>query len=199
MTAERRQIALAVWLAAIAGFVDAVGYLVLRQIFVAHMTGNTNQLGQRLGRGDLGGAVPLAVAVGVFVGSIAGFTVVLEAAMRRRMRSPAAVAFVLEAGLVVLFMLVGGAALEHDVLPDRGAAFYVCLTSAIAAMGAQTAAVTKWGSRTVRSTYVSGMLTRLGQESAALLVGSTRGPSYVHDRLGLGARRESLVGAAAYL
>jgi uncharacterized membrane protein YoaK (UPF0700 family) len=43
------------------------------------------------------------------------------------------------------------------------------------------------------------MLTRLGQESAALLVGSTRGPSYVHDRLGLGARRESLVGAAAYL
>ncbi|HEX6761589.1 MAG TPA: YoaK family protein [Gaiellaceae bacterium] len=199
MTTQRRQVALAVWLASVAGFVDAIGYLVLHQLFVAHMTGNTNQLGQRLGRGELAAAVPVVAAVLAFVASITAFTLVLETAVRGRLRSPAAAAFVLEAGLVVVFMLVGAGALRGGVLPDRGPAFYVCLVSAIAAMGAQTAAVTKWGARSVRTTYISGMLTRLGQESALLIAGCRPGPSYVHDRLGLGTRREALGGAAAYL
>src|SRR5581483_8348500 len=43
------------------------------------------------------------------------------------------------------------------------AGFWVCLALAVCAMGVQTAAVTKLGKRTIRTTYLSGMATRLAQ------------------------------------
>lgn len=186
MTDERRQIALAVWLAAIAGFVDAVGFLVLHRIFVAHMTGNTNQVGQRLGRGDAAGAAPVLVAVASFVVSIAIVTIGLEAASRRHARSPTALALALEAVLLTIFMVYGSYALVNGAIPGGHGGFYLCIVVVVAAMGAQTACVTSWGKRTVRTTYISGMLTRLGQEAAGLL-------------LGPGPRRAAWASTGAYL
>lgn len=159
------------WLAGIAGFVDAVGYIQLHRLFVAHMTGNTDQLGQQLARSDIAAAVPLVVAVATFVISIAFVTGLTDAADEAGLRSPTVAALAVEAALLALFMGYGSYVIERGRVPSQGPAFYVCLVAAVAAMGSQTAAVTKWGGRTIRTTYLSGMLTRLGQELARLPMG----------------------------
>lgn len=172
MLAERRsrpgRAALGVWLAVIAGFVDAVGYIELHRTFVAHMTGNTNQLGQQLAKVAWTAALPLLIAVVTFVVSIALVTRLTDTADERGLRSPTAAALAIEALLLAVFMAYGSSARQHGTIPGHGVAFYLCLVSAVAAMGAQTAALTKWGERTIRTTYLSGMLTRLGQELARL-------------------------------
>jgi uncharacterized membrane protein YoaK (UPF0700 family) len=63
----------AITLAAIAGWVDAVGFLVLFGLFTAHLSGNTARLGVELGQGNVGLALYLRgadrrVLVGVVVG-----------------------------------------------------------------------------------------------------------------------------------
>jgi uncharacterized membrane protein YoaK (UPF0700 family) len=168
---------LGVWLAVVAGFVDAVGYLVLHREFVAHMTGNTNQLGQQLAHVSLLAAVPLIVAVATFVISIALVTLGIEVAAQRGIDWQTGPALLFEALLLAVFMVYGADVTRHGTVPGRGVAFYICAISAVAAMGVQTAALTKWGSRTIRTTYLSGMLTCLGQESARLLAGRTAGGS----------------------
>jgi uncharacterized membrane protein YoaK (UPF0700 family) len=180
---------LGLWLAAVAGFVDAVGYIQLHNLFVAHMTGNTNQLGQRLALTHLSAAVPLMVAVASFVGSIALVTVLTDLADEKGLRSPTAAGLVVEAALLALFMASGSMVTRHDTVPGHSVSFYVCAVSAVCAMGAQTAAVSKWGGRTIRTTYISGMLTRLGQQLARL--------PQIHRRGGSSKDREAHPGMAA--
>lgn len=118
---------LAVVLAAVAGFVDVVGYLTLHHLFTAHMTGNTSKLGVALGHGNLNTALPLAVAPPLFVAGIAAGTL------------------------------------------------------AIVALGLQTAALTEIHGATVRTSYVSGVLTHLAQGIARRGRAASGGP----DRLRL--------------
>jgi uncharacterized membrane protein YoaK (UPF0700 family) len=140
-------------LAGVAGLVDAAGYLLLGGVFVAHVTGNSSHIGQRLGVGDLHAALPAIAMIGLFVASIAVVTAVID---RTGRRMPA---LALESALLA-------------ALAASPAAFWLQLALAVCAMGAQTAAVTKLGDRTVRTTYLSGMATRLGQ---GLVRGDPRG------------------------
>lgn len=151
------QRALAVALAAVAGFVDVVGYLTLHHLFTAHMTGNTSKLGVALGRGDLAGAVPLAVAPLVFVGGVAGGTLLLDRGSRR-------LVLALEAAFVATYMGYGATVVRDGAVPDHAiGGFYVLATVAILALGLQTAALTEIHGETVRTSYVSGVLTHLAQ------------------------------------
>lgn len=192
---------LAILLASVAGFVDAAGYIVLHGIFVAHITGDTNLLGQRLGRGDLAGAVPLVVAVVVFVLAVALVTAAIEGVARRGRRSPTLPALAFDAGLVAAFMAYGSVRFHHGTIPGHGVdGFYVLLALAACAMGTQAATVTKWGSKTIRTTYVSGMMTRFAQNVVnALAPRRDDAPSYLRDQLGLEGRAESARAAVVYL
>lgn len=194
-----RQARLAVLLAAVAGFVDAAGFLVLHEVFVAHMTGNTDQLGQGLGAG-IGHVAPLIAAPATFVCSIALTTVLVELETRAGRRSPTAAALGLELVLLAAAMAYGGSVVHHGAVRGLGASFYAVLVLVVAAMGAQTATITTCGSRTIRTTYISGMLTRLAQELANLALGPRAGDgaSYLADRLNLGGRRVSAWHALVY-
>jgi uncharacterized membrane protein YoaK (UPF0700 family) len=167
---SRAAVALAAALAAVAGFVDAVGYLSLRDEFVAHMTGNTSRLGQHLGLGQLGAAAPLAVAVLAFVVSVAVATVLLA-----RGRAAVARVLVLEAGLLAVAMVYGETLDSHGAIPRAGAGFYVVSAAEVAAMGVQSAVVVSWRSTTLRTTFLTGMLTRLGQSLGAVAAGGRGG------------------------
>jgi hypothetical protein len=70
---EGRGLVLAGLLAALAGFVDATGYLHLSGLFVSYMSGNSTQLAVALGQGDPGEAGTIAELVALFVlGAAAG-------------------------------------------------------------------------------------------------------------------------------
>lgn len=190
--AELAKARLALMLAAVAGFVDAVGYVVLRRLFVAHMSGNTAKRGVALGHGDLGAAVPLAVAPGLFVAGVAVGSVVCELAARRSARSPAALALLLQAALLAGFMAYGVRVVHHHAVADHSlGGFYALAALAILAMGVQAATITQVSGRAVRTTYVSGVLTALAQESVNAATREPRGRSFLRDEIGLGSRADS--------
>ncbi|MBB1008671.1 DUF1275 family protein, partial [Dietzia sp. SLG510A3-3B2-2] len=71
-----RERVLAVVLAATAGFVDAVGFLVVGGYFVSFMSGNSTRMVVDLSGGDLAGAAIAAVVlVSFFLGAVGGAVV----------------------------------------------------------------------------------------------------------------------------
>lgn len=133
-----------------AGCVDIVGYLTFAHIFTAHLTGNTVHLGEWLIEARGPDAGKAAAIIAVFVGgSIVGRTAI-EVGSRFRLRSVAMVTLVLEAALIATVLTAG-----------RSQIFSLLMLAA--AMGMQTATLTRIGSLTVHTTFVTGMLNKLAQ------------------------------------
>lgn len=188
MRGTPREAGLAVLLAAIAGFVDAAGYLLLDGLFVAHVTGDTDKVGQGVGAGSLGPAAVAGLVVLEWAAAILAGTFLLELLTRRRLPAIRPVLLV-EAALLV------------GVLVWAHAGFYGRAGLTACAMGLQTATVAKWGRETIRTTYLSGMLTRFAQHIVNLAVPPPRGRrSYLRDTLGFEHdRRHSAAMVALYL
>jgi uncharacterized membrane protein YoaK (UPF0700 family) len=156
---------LALALAGVAGYVDAVGYLTLHHLFTAHMTGNASKLGVALAHGRLADALPLALAPVFFVAGIAAGTVLVDLRSHRLL-------FAVQAALVAAYMGYGGTVVHGRTGPtETHVAFYVLAALATVALGLQTAALTEASGATVRTTYVSGMLTRLAMTGTRRLLG----------------------------
>jgi uncharacterized membrane protein YoaK (UPF0700 family) len=157
--------ALALLLAAIAGFTDVVGYLTLHQIFTAHMTGNTSKLGIALGTANGWAALPLAAAVALFALGAGAGTLACDRGRRWY-------ALLAQAVLLAAFTAVAVTAVRHGSVPDHTlGGFYALLTLATVALGIQTAALTHIDATTVRTSYISGILTNLAQAGARRLAG----------------------------
>lgn len=185
-------------LAGVAGFVDAVGYITLRGLFVAHMSGNSVKLGVRVGHGDLAAAAPAGAAVLLFVAGVAAGTVAAELAARRKMRAVAAPLLGLQAALIAAFMLYGRTVVVgRQVSGHSLSGFYVLAALAVLSMGMQTAALRQLGGRTLSTTYVTGVLTSFTQELTNycfwLRDGSHRNErtSFLSHTLRLGSRSDS--------
>ena len=110
-------------LAVVAGYVDAVGFLTLAGLFVAHMSGNTVRLGVFVGDGDWGLAAQRLVPIIVFTIGVAAGIALVEALRRRSAPAPAARVLGVEAVLLLGFMLVGRIVLDgHGAAGARSAA-----------------------------------------------------------------------------
>jgi uncharacterized membrane protein YoaK (UPF0700 family) len=163
-----RQERVALLLAGTAGFVDVVGYLTLHHLFTAHMTGNTSKLGVALGRGHLGAALPLAVVPFLFAGGIAAGTLLVDGGRRWA-------ALGLQAILIAIYMGYGSTIVHGGTARDRTlTGFYVLAALATVALGLQTAALTEIRGVTVRTSYISGVLTNLAQGGARRFSGRER-------------------------
>jgi uncharacterized membrane protein YoaK (UPF0700 family) len=186
---DRPRQALAIGLAALAGFVDAVGFLSADGYFVSFMSGNTTRLGVDLAKDWRGAATPALLITGFVAGVAAGGLVALR--MRQR-RKPAVLTLV-----AVLLLLAA-------VLRSSGQV-EASLAALVAAMGALNNTFQRDGEIAVGLTYMTGALIRLGQGLAAKLAGERRSdwPAYLLLWLGLasGATTGALVfvriGAAA--
>jgi len=153
---------LAVVLAAVAGFVDVVGYLALFGIFTAHMSGNSAAFGAAAGRGLVTEAALRGLPILFFVAGVAVAGAVIEFLARGGVRSPTAVALSAEVLCLVALMAYAGFGAADE--PRRGTVgFFVLVALAVGAMAIQTATLRRVGGRTVRTTYVTGMLTRLAE------------------------------------
>jgi uncharacterized membrane protein YoaK (UPF0700 family) len=159
---EQRRL-LAVALAAVAGFVDAAGYSSLN-LFTAHMSGNSARIGVYLGHGLLLRAVPSAFAVAVFVLAVGLGTWIMERSWRARWRSPAAGVLTSEALLLAAFAGFGALVARQGRIPSGAGVYYPLAALPVIAMGLQTSALQRISRRTVRTTFVTGMLTQLADE-----------------------------------
>ena len=166
-----------------AGCVDIIGYLALYHAFTAHMTGETVHLAQNLFQTDWAAAAKAACVIASFLaGSIIGRTVI-EIGSRTNVRRIASATLLIEAALIagVIPLATGHTISENTALG--------LLAMLAAGMGLQTATLTRIGSLTVHTTFVTGMLNKLAQLlSQALFLTYDRG----QGRDTVAARRQTL-------
>src|SRR4051794_17994925 len=160
-THTKRAIALLLTLAA--GIVDITGYLALYHTFTAHMTGTTVHLGNSLAGAHWREATLAASVVAAFViGSIVG-RVAIEIGTRKRVRSIASFTLALEAILLLVFIPVANHSLAAHGSGESTRFTALLLGLLAAAMGLQTATLTRVGPLTVHTTFVTGMLNKFAQ------------------------------------
>lgn len=149
----RRRLAFA--LAALAGFVDASGYLSADRYFVSFMSGNTTRLGVELARDPVAALIPLAL-LGSFVLGVFGGA--LLSSRQDGQHKP-----VLLGAVAMLLAVAAG-------VDARGAGLAALLLMA-AAMGALNNAFQRDGQVSVGLTYMTGALVRMAQGLAARVAG----------------------------
>jgi len=153
---------LAITLAAIGGWVDAIGFLTLFGLFTAHLSGNTARLGVAIGQGEGSTALTYAVPIVVFfAGAVLG--VAFVTARRARGRGAIGPLLAVEAVLVATFMVAGTQLRDAGDLTPRSAAYYGLAVLAVAAMGLQTAALRHAAGVPVHTTFITGMVTHLAE------------------------------------
>jgi uncharacterized membrane protein YoaK (UPF0700 family) len=180
---DRTDRALAAALAALAGFVDAVGFLGLGGFFVSFMSGNST----RLGVGMASEAAAAAVAASLVGAFIAG--VVLGAILSR-----AAGRFSRPAVLALVALSLGLAAILHQPGAVPGAFLLVAL-----AMGAENMVFQRNGDVAFGLTYMTGTLVRIGQRLADALAGGPRWDWLPWAMLWAGLVAGGVIGALAWL
>lgn len=154
---RKRDIAVAVGAAVLAGYVDAIGFLSLGGYFVSFMSGNSTRLAV-----GLAGLPPEALiaarliasfVVGVMLGTLLG-------AWLKPMRRPAVL--VLVAGLLACAAVLDAV----DI--------HVAMMFAAAAMGAENTTFERDGEVSIGLTYMTGTLVKLGQRLAGTLMGGPK-------------------------
>jgi len=179
---ERNTGNLAIFLAAVAGYVDALGFIELGGFFVAFMTGNST----RAGVGVATGSADALIAAGLILAFLLGVvlsTLVGQVAGRRR---PSAIV-ILVAALLALAALLGG----------QGMRPVAALVMAMA-MGAENAVFERNGEVSIGLTYMTGTLVKLGQRLATALMGGDRWGWVPHLKLWLGLMVGGVAGAMVY-
>lgn len=178
---SRRHLAIAA--AALAGFVDAAGFLSAQGYFVSFMSGNTTRLGVDLALRPLMAIIPAILILGFVLGVFAG---ALLAARSGKQRKAAVL------GLVTV--LLAGAAVSHLL-----GAGLVMLGFMVLAMGALNNTFQRDGEVSVGLTYMTGALVRFAQGLAARIAG-TGGEGWANWLLlWLGLASGALAGAYALL
>lgn len=156
---ERRYWVLAASLAALAGYVDAIGFLQLGGFFVSFMSGNSTRLAVGIAwnaaAASLAGALLVAFVLGVILGAVAA------AWAGPHHRKPRVL-------MLVTLLLAVGALMEQT-----WGGLWPALAMANA-MGAVNSVFQRNGEVTVGVTYMTGTLVKLGQHIASALMGGKR-------------------------
>lgn len=162
-------------LAFVAGAINAGGFLAVQR-YTSHMTGIVSGLADDLALGNFALALGGAASLLSFVAGAACTALLVNWARRRKMYGKYALALLLEAGLLLVFGLVGAnlRSLEHLLVPT--AVLLLCFI-----MGLQNAIVTKISQAEIRTTHMTGVVTDLGIELGRLFYWNrTRAANEVH-------------------
>jgi len=188
------KIAVALALTFASGLVDIVGYLGVYHLFTAHVTGTTVQLGRNLARENRPDVISAAAVVAAFfLGSLLG-RAVIEVGSRSRTRRIASATLLMEAVMLAATAQIAAAKSGYITKPITSVAPpYGFLAVLAAAMGLQTATLTRVGPLTVHTTFVTGMVNKLAQLVSHLLF---RAFDRLRSRTGPGTSRGSGIGDA---
>lgn len=163
------KVAVALSLTMVGGFVDAVGYIALFQVFTANMSGNSVHVGMYLGQLNwMELARPLCAIVSYVVG-MAVTRVAIGVAGRVGMRRIASFTLAAEALLLALFAHARPEMHLGQIVDQQSAAYFSLVALLAFAMGVQTATLTHIGPLTVYTTFVTGTLTKLTESFTRVL------------------------------
>ncbi|WP_428968900.1 YoaK family protein [Sphingomonas sp. Xoc002] len=154
---DRRSWPLAIWLALLSGYVDAIGFQQLGGYFVSFMSGNGTMLAVQLAapHGPLAGAVAiLAMLLALFVVGVLVGTLIRLALPRIGQ----------VAVLLLVALLLGGVALLGGWTAP----------AMVLAMGATNATFERDGEVSIGVTYMTGTLVKIGQHLAHTVAGRER-------------------------
>lgn len=180
---ESPLIAIAVALAALAGFVDALAFTSLGGFFASFMSGNTTRLGVGLGSADAASALIAGALVLSFVSGVIVASVLVRARPERHR----------EAVMVVVTALLTAAAVMATLQPGP-----IVLLLLAAAMGCENGVFHKDGEVTIGVTYLTGALVRMAQKLASALMGDADRWGWVpYLALWLGFLAGAVLGAAS--
>jgi uncharacterized membrane protein YoaK (UPF0700 family) len=183
MLDSTRNVALACALSALAGYVDAIGFLHLGGLFVSFMSGNSTRMGVSLAEGQWSGALESLGLIALFVvGAAGGSLIVLGHGTNRQPWVLLAEASLLGAGALAYALGLSNTAVAPIVL----------------AMGLENAVFQIRGGGGLGLTYVTGALVKVGQLAAAALRGGARWGWAPNLLLWAALVAGSLCGAAAY-
>lgn len=149
--------ALTLVLAASAGFVVVVGYISYNSVETGAMSGNTIATGAHIAHQGTAATFIRLYPIPAFVAGVASGVALVEMLARRSRIPPLALITTLEAALLVVFMFAGRTSTNAVVILP---AF---------ALGLQTAALRRIEGRTVRTTFITGMLTRFAEDGVTFL------------------------------
>lgn len=173
---------LASGLAALAGYVDAVGFLGTGGFFVSFMSGNSTRLGVGVARSAEFAVAALAL-IGAFVAGVMIASAITQKAVDRR---PGAVM------LLVSVSLALSAAIAPLAPP---LATFACVAFA---MGAENLVFEADGEVRIGLTYMTGTLVKIGQRLSIALAGGDRWGWLPFFLLWLGLIAGGVIGALAY-
>lgn len=179
---DKRVQALAVGLSALAGYVDAIGFVELGGFFVSFMSGNSTRLGvgviERSQAAAIAGGLIVLFVTGVVAGSLAG-------------------KFVGKHRRAVVLMLVATLLTSAAACAANGATT-IAITAMALAMGAENAVFEQDGELHIGLTYMTGTLVKFGQRLAAALTGGDRLAWLPYGLLWAGLVSGAVAGAAAH-
>jgi len=145
-----------------AGAINAGGFLVMG-MYTSHMTGFASMLADNLVLGSFTVAIGATGVLLAFVAGAACTAVLVNWARQNHLRSEYALPLLLEAGLLLVFGLLGATL-------NRQTPFAVPLTVLVLAftMGLQNALVSKISASQIRTTHMTGVITDMGIELGKL-------------------------------
>ena len=155
---DRKNRWLAGQLAAVAGFVNASGFLLIGT-FTSHVTGNVGRLSHDVVLHDAHAAVlALLMVVAFFVGALLASMAIEAGLLGRRVYAALLLG---EAALLLGFFVVTQLLPATSPRAHDAQALVLC-----AAMGLQNSLVTRLSGAVVRTTHLTGVVTDLGIEAA---------------------------------
>ncbi len=179
---DKRVQALAIGLSALAGYVDAVGFIQLGGFFVSFMSGNSTRLGVGLIERSNDAALASGLIALFVIGVVAGSLVGRSAKAHRR-----------PAVLILVAILLFNAASSAATGSTEAA-----VVAMVLAMGAENAVFEHDGELHIGLTYMTGTLVKFGQRVAASIMGGPRFSWASYGLLWAGLVAGAVAGAASY-
>lgn len=163
------KIAVALSLTIVGGFVDAVGYIALFEVFTANMSGNSVHVGMDLGQRNWPELLRPLCAIVAYVVGMALTRIAVGVAGRVGIRRIASFTLAVEALLLALFAHATPAMHLGQIVDQHSSGYFAMVALLAFAMGIQTATLTHIGALTIYTTFVTGALTKLTESFTRVL------------------------------
>lgn len=150
-------------LACVAGALNAGGFLAVGQ-YTSHMTGMLSMAADDLILGRIVPAIAAFLMLMSFICGAASTALIVNYARRNHLRFIYTPVLLIEAGLLLVFGLVGVNLQRHEFINVSLTAVLLCFV-----MGLQNALITKISNAEIRTTHVTGLVTDLGIELGKLI------------------------------